>query len=43
LHRSPAAGATVIINFPGGEGERIRILDTAWIERLETKDVRQAN
>jgi len=36
-------GRTVIINFPGGEGERVRILDTALIERLETKDVEHSN
>ena len=36
-------GRTVIISLPGGEGERVRLLDTALIERLETKDVHQSN
>ena len=36
-------GRTVIISLPGGEGERIRMVDTALIERIETKEVHQAN
>jgi hypothetical protein len=36
-------GRTMIINIPGGEGERIRMVDTALIERLETTDVHQSN
>ena len=36
-------GRTVTINPPGGEGERIRVLDTALIERLEKNEVQQAN
>ena len=36
-------GRTVIISLAGGEGERIRMLDTALIERLEKNDVHQAN
>ena len=29
-------GRTVYINLPDGEGERVHILDTALIERIET-------
>jgi hypothetical protein len=36
-------GRTVYISLPGGEGERVRVVDTALIERLETKDVHQSN
>lgn len=36
-------GRTIYINLPGGEGERVRIVDTALIERLETKDVHQSS
>ena len=36
-------GRTIYINIPGGEGEHIRILDTALIERLEKTDVHQHN
>ena len=36
-------GRTVYINLPEGEGERVRIVDTALIERIETKEVHQAN
>ena len=39
----PRGGRTIYINLPGGEGERVRIVDTALIERLETKDVHQSN
>ena len=39
----PGRGRTIYIHLPGGEGERVRILDTALIERLETKDVHQSN
>ncbi len=34
-------GRTVYISLPGGEGERVRILDTALVERLETTDTPQ--
>ena len=34
-------GRTIVINPPGGEGEYVHIMDTALIERLETKDVHQ--
>ena len=36
-------GRTVIVSLPGGEGERIRMVDTALIERLEKNEVQQAN
>jgi hypothetical protein len=36
-------GRTISINPPGGEGERIRILDTSLIERLEKNEVSPAN
>ena len=36
-------GRTITINPPGGEGERIRVLDTALIERLEKNEVHQSN
>jgi hypothetical protein len=36
-------GRTITINPPGGEGERIRVLDTALIERLEKNEVQQAS
>lgn len=32
-------GRTIYINLPGGEGERVRIVDSALIERLETTDL----
>ena len=37
------SGRTIYISLPGGEGERVRIVDTALIERLEKEDVHQAN
>jgi len=36
-------GRTVIISLPDGEGERVRLVDTALIDRLETNDVHQSN
>ena len=36
-------GRTVYISLPGGEGERVRILDTALIERLEKNEALQSN
>jgi len=30
-------GRTVYINLPDGEGERVKIVDTALVERLEPK------
>ena len=39
----PQGGRTIYIHLPGGDGERVRIVDTALIERLETKDMHQAN
>ena len=36
-------GRTIYIHPPGGEGERVRIVDTALIERVEKKDVHQHN
>ena len=39
----PQGGRTIYIHLPGGDGERVRIVDTALIERLETKDVHQSN
>ena len=36
-------GRTVALSLPGGEGERIRILDTALIERLEKNEALQSN
>ncbi len=32
-------GRTVYLSLPGGEGERVRILDTALIERLERAEL----
>ena len=34
-------GRTVYINLPDGEGERVSIVDTALIERLESKGASQ--
>lgn len=39
----PCGGCMVIISVPGGEGERIRMVDTALTERIETKEVHQSN
>lgn len=39
----PRGGRTVYISLPGGAGERVRLVDTALIERLETNDVHQPN
>ncbi|MEO6785921.1 MAG: hypothetical protein ABI318_07280 [Chthoniobacteraceae bacterium] len=39
----PGRGRTIYIHLPGGDGERVRIVDTALIERLETKDMHQSN
>lgn len=36
-------GRTITINPPGGEGERVRVLDTALIERLEKAELPQSN
>ena len=36
-------GRTVIVSLPGGEGERVRMLDAALIERIERNEVQQAN
>ena len=36
-------GRSIVINIPGGEGERVRIVDTALIERVEKEDVHQRN
>ena len=36
-------GRTIFISLPGGEGERVRILDTALIERLEKNEAHPAN
>ena len=36
-------GRSIYLNIPGGEGERVRIVDTALIERVEKKDVHQRN
>ena len=36
-------GRTITINPPGGEGERVRVLDTALIERLEKNELHQTN
>src|SRR5436309_3160547 len=36
-------GRTVYINLPGGAGERVRIVDTALVERLETKSMPEPN
>ncbi len=36
-------GRTIYISLPGGEGERVRIVDTALIERIETKDTHHHN
>ena len=37
------SGHTIYIDLPGGEGERVRIVDTASIGRLDEEDVDQAN
>jgi hypothetical protein len=34
-------GRTLYISLPGGEGERVRILNTSLIDWLETKEARQ--
>jgi hypothetical protein len=34
-------GRTLYISLPEGEGERVRILDTTLIERLEPKDIQR--
>ena len=39
----PQGGRTIYIHLPGGEGESVRIVDTALIERLETKESHQSN
>jgi len=36
-------GRTIFISLPGGDGERVRILDTAVIERLEKNEAHQSN
>jgi len=36
-------GRTITINPPGGESERVRVLDTALIERLEKAELPQSN
>ena len=39
----PGRGQTIYIHLPGGEGQRVRIVDTALIERVEKNDAHQAN
>ncbi|MEQ1852813.1 MAG: hypothetical protein ABMA01_14640 [Chthoniobacteraceae bacterium] len=34
-------GRTLYISLPGGEGERVRILNTSLIDWLETKEAKQ--
>jgi hypothetical protein len=31
-------GSTMLINLPGGDGERVKFLNTAHIERIESTD-----